>query len=138
MFMFLGGRKKVRKIVYGHEEQDKRGAWSPKGEGEIYLPTDPRYKERAPMVFAHELGHSVYDHSFSTNPYTALLDERDAWKFALSKLPLDEIDLDLLEDSLDTYLVAIKEEYGEGKRLESARKIKNEIMELARKKKLGG
>lgn len=127
----------MHKIVYGHNEEDKRGAWSPRT-GEIFLPTEPHYKERSPMVFAHELGHSIYDHFFSEDPYMALIEERDAWKFALKKLPPEEIGLDLLEESLDTYLEAIDEQYGESRKLESARKIKNEIMDLARRKKLGG
>lgn len=120
------------KIVYGGTEF---GSWSPRTE-EIFLPTDPRFKKRSPMVFLHELGHCKYDETFGNeDSYIRMLEERDAWRFALKTLPSEEIDLDLLEDSLSGYVDSVDSEFGEGPKLESAKKMKNEIMELARKKK---
>lgn len=90
------------------------------------------------MTFAHELGHSLYDHMGSRNPYYELLEERDAWKFALGKLPPEEIDLDFLETSLDSYLEEIVQYRGEESQIAiDGRRIKREIMGLARRKKHG-
>ena len=94
------------------------------------------YKKRAPMVFAHELGHQRYDQTLGdTDPLIDMYQERDAWRFALSKLPPEEIDLDFLEYALGGYVNEVEEQYGEGPELDSAKKLKNEMMSLARRKK---
>jgi len=88
------------------------------------------------MIFAHELGHREYDQTLGgTDPLVDMYEERDAWRYALSKLPPDEIDLDFLSDSLDSYIQEVEDWYEEGKELGIARNLKGEIMGLARKKK---
>lgn len=120
------------KVTYGGIEH---GAWNPREE-EILLPTDPYYKERAPMVFAHELGHWKYEHTLDwDNPLVQLCGERDAWRFALSKLPPEEVDLDLLEDTLDSYVSEVEQFFGQGAQLELAKKIEGDLMKEAKRRK---
>ena len=116
-------------------EGSDRGTWVPALD-KIMLPREPYFKRRAPMIFAHELGHREYDQTLGgTDPLVDMYEERDAWRYALSKLPPDEIDLDFLSDSLDSYIQEVEDWYEEGKELGIARNLKGEIMGLARKKK---
>lgn len=119
-------------LVY---EGSSEGVWSPVV-NKILLPDEPYFKERGPMVMAHEIGHSRYDQTLGgSNPYVDLIEERDAWRFALSKLPPEEIDLKFLEDVLSDYLYEVEDWYGKGQVLDSARTIKSQIMELAKRRK---
>ena len=119
----------MRKIVY---EGSSFGEWNPREE-EIQLPRHPYYKSKSPIVFAHELGHAELGHSIGGSSLVGIIEERDAWRYALSKLPPEEIDLDFIDFIWDEniYQLHNKEE------INLARKAKSESMELARKK-LGG
>lgn len=121
----------MRKIVW---EGAPYGIWDPKKD-EILMPSDPYYKKRAPMIFAHELGHSEFEHTGGTSPLGDLIEERDAWKYALSKLPPDEIDVEFLNDVLNSSVQDVEAWYGEGKELNMAKKLSREIIALAWKKK---
>jgi hypothetical protein len=117
-------------------EGSERGEWSPVL-NKILMPSEPYFKKRAPMIFAHEMGHQRYDQTLGgTDPLVDMYEERDAWRFALSKLPPEEIDLDFLRDTLYSYEQEVEDWYGEGsKELSMAKKLEKEIMDLARKKK---
>ena len=102
----------------------------------IVISDEPYFKERSPMVMAHEVGHWRYDQTLGdTNPYMDLLEERDAWRFALSKLPPEEIDLDFLEYVLSGYVYEVENWYGKGQVLDSAKAIKSSIMWQAKRRK---
>ena len=102
----------------------------------IVMSDEPYFKEHGPMVFAHEIGHWKYDQTLGdTDPLIDMYQERDAWRFALSKLPSEEIDLNFIEYTLITYVDDVEDWYGKGKEVDLARKLKNEIMALARRKK---
>lgn len=104
--------------------------------GEILLPTESEWKEYSPMVFAHELGHQRLEHDLDYgNSLHQLVQEKDAWEFALSKLPSEEINLELIEYGLNNYLEEVKLEFGVGPELEFAKKIKNALLEKARRRK---
>ena len=100
----------------------------------ILLPSAPKFKERAPLVFAHELGHSELKHGIGGSILSSVLQERDAWRFALSKLPPDEIDLDFLDEIWTRNLDEWSNSTDDERTLDFARKAKNEIMALARRK----
>ena len=112
--------------------------WVPSLE-KIVMSDEPYYKKHGPMVLAHEMGHQRYDQILGdTDPIIDMYQERDAWRFALSKLPPEEIDLDFLEWSLDSYVNEVEDWYGRDSReLSVAERVKNEIMRLARNK-IGG
>lgn len=116
-------------------EGSRFGEWNP-GKEEILLPTDPTWKEYSPMVLSHELGHQRLGHGrhLGTSLHELVL-ERDAWVFALSKLPPEEINLELVEYSLDDYLGRVDLEFGEGPELEFAKKIKGDLMKEAKRRK---
>jgi len=102
----------------------------------IMMSDEPFFKERGPMVMAHEVGHWKYDQTLGdTDPLIDIYQERDAWRFALSKLPPEEIDLDFIEYGLLSYVDNIEDMYGKGQELDVAKKLKNEIMDLARSRK---
>jgi len=115
----------------------EKGQWVP-ALNKILMSDEPYFKRRGPMVMAHEIGHWKYDQTLGgTNPYVDLLEERDAWRFALSKLPPEEIDLDFLEDTLSSYVDEVECWYGEGYVLDSAKAVRNDIMWSAKRKKGG-
>jgi len=112
-----------------------RPAWVPSLD-RIHMSDEPYFKERGPMVLAHEIGHFRYDQTLGdVDPLLDMYQERDAWRFALSRLPPDEIDLDFIRTSLEGYVDGVEEDYGKGPELDMARKLKDEIMALARRKK---
>jgi len=114
------------------------GKWVPSLD-RILMSDEPFFKERGPMVFAHELGHREYDQTLGdTDPLIDMMMERDAWRYALSKLPPDEIDTWFLDYTLTGYIHEVEEWYGKGSpQVDAAHRMKNEILALARKKKGG-
>jgi hypothetical protein len=91
---------------------------------------------KGPMAIGHEIGHWKYDQTLGdTDPLLDMCQERDAWRFALDKLPPDEIDLGFLKYTLEGYLLEVEDWYGKGPELDMARGLKNEIMDLARRRK---
>jgi len=112
-----------------------RPAWVPSLD-RIHMSDEPYFKERGPMIFAHELGHREYDQTLGgTDPLVDMFEERDAWRFALSKLPPDEIDVEFLNDSLNSYVQEVEDWYGKGKELDTAKRLSSEIITLAWRKK---
>ena len=121
-------------IVWDSPEGPK---WVP-ALGRIVMSYEPYYKERNPMVFAHEVGHWKYDQTLGdTDPLVDMVMERDAWRYALGKLPPEEIDLDFLNYTLEGYVYEVEDWYGKSNQLDAAKRMKNEVMALARNK-IGG
>ena len=111
------------------------GKWLP-ALNQILMPSEPYYKERAPMVAAHEIGHWKYDQTLGdSDPLIDMMQERDAWRFALDKLPPGEIDLDFLERELDGYIQNVEEWYGRGRELDFAQRMKAEVLYSAKSKR---
>ena len=106
---------------------------------EIALPKLPKYKENLPMILGHEIGHWKYGHTLeklNKDPYISFIEERDAWRFALSKLPPEEINMDFLEDSIDSYLQEVLDYYGEDSgQYTQAFGMKESLMRYARSRK---
>jgi len=118
-------------------DSPERGHWNPTL-SRIFMSDEPYFKERGPMVLAHEVGHWKYDQTLGdTDPLIDMMMERDAWRYALNQLPPDEIDLNFLEYSLEGYVYEVEDWYGKGPQLDAAHRMKNEIIALAKKKKGG-
>ena len=120
-------------IIWDSPEGPK---WVP-SVNKIVMSYEPFFKERGPMVMAHELGHWQYDQTLGdTDPLIDMMMERDAWRYALRKLPPEEIDLDFLDYTLEGYVYEVEDWYGRGSiELDLARRLKAEIMRIARSKK---
>lgn len=121
----------MRKIVYAGS---RYGEWAP-NEQELLLPWAPYYKERAPVIFAHELGHAELGHDWGVGDIHGVIEERDAWSWALSKLPAEEVDLEFIEYVWDENIEHLETITEDQRTIDFAKKSKNEIMALARRKK---
>lgn len=117
---------------------DKEGSWAP-NEDTLYLPEDKgafsRFRERLPQVLAHEISHQKFGHRSYRNPYYLFLQEADAWLEALELLPLEEIDVQMVEDSLDSYLETLAVVYDiDSKEYKDAEVLKSKVISKAIRK----
>ena len=103
--------------------------------GKIVVSDEPYLK--GPMALGHEIGHWKYDQSYGdTDPLVDMYEERDAWRYAISRLPPDEIDMGFLRFSLVNHLEEVADLYGRsGHEYKMAKRMMDEVLELARKKK---
>ena len=89
--------------------------YSPEEE-EIGISEEAIKKGKAPAVLAHELAHKFSGTSveeYNKNCAVLFLEELATWEAAIKRgLPLEEIDEDLIEDSMDERLATVELNFG--------------------------
>jgi hypothetical protein len=126
----------VPRIVW---EGSKKGEYSRK-DNEILLPTEAKFRDRLPLVLGHEVSHMRLGHdSLYISPMAELLEERDAWMDSLRRMAPEEVDPDFVNSCVGTYVLEIRKDYGsDSKQFEEAKKIRRELVSLARLKRRYG
>ncbi len=120
------------KIVW---EGSPTGEYSSETE-EILLPKYSKWKRHLPEVIAHEIGHKTYGHIYGMKGSLEIfIEEIDAWRFALKKLPPQEIDVGFIKDALTDYLDDVNATFGyDSPEYLQCKSMMDEVLSKARKK----